>query len=142
MKIYAFCMVLLCAILCSCQPETTSENTVESTETTTVEIPAKPETSSSIKTMKAKFDGAEMGDYFHLSFTAEDGTSWDFGNGKNDLGQFEILGDTETPGMETYIGKIFEIQWDSLMSSYYCCEGGMDVVEGKQPSIVGLKLVE
>lgn len=92
--------------------------------------------------MIAIYTDAVLGDYFHLIFTDEKGQEWDFGNGENQLGKYNLYLETEEAPNPVFRGKKFEVTWDSVMTKYLCCEGGMEVVEGRQPSIIGLKLLE
>jgi hypothetical protein len=98
-------------------------------------------------TMHATFEGASAGDYFHLLFKDEKGTTWDFGNGKNNLEPYTDLillePDAEgNAGNIEYSGMLFEVSWDSLENEYYCCDGEMNPITGRVPTIVSLKLLE
>ena len=88
----------------------------------------------------ARYTGSEFGDYLHLTFKDAQGRTYDFGNGKNSLGQMLLYGDDFISNPE-YVGKKFRISWDWKKSSFYCCEGEMNTVEAQVPSIVGVELV-
>ncbi len=88
----------------------------------------------------AKFAGSEFGDYFHLTFEDAQGRMYDFGDGKNNLGQM-VLYDADFISNPAHVGKEFRISWDWKKSSFYCCEGEMNTVEAQVPSIVGIEAV-
>lgn len=89
----------------------------------------------------AKYAGTDMGDYFHFEFIDEKEQYYDFADGNNDLGDFELIID-RIEHNEKYVGKQFEIKWEWRMSEFLCCDGMMEVVETEVPSIIGLKLID
>lgn len=133
----------------SSQSDTTA---VEYGETLPVGQPANPalerhlaaleeEWSTVPNPVQATYRGAEFGDYFHLSFETADGKWLDFGDGDNTIGGIELYNqDFESnPALE---GKQFKITWEWKESSFNCCEGTMDAVKAKTPSITSIQPVE
>jgi hypothetical protein len=93
------------------------------------------------QTFTGTYQGAEFGDYYHLSFEAENGDYWDFGHGKNDLGKFDFLGDVESEKAKELIGTKYLVTWDSIWNIYPCCEGGMDPKASFMPSITKVEAI-
>ena len=91
----------------------------------------------------ATYQGAELGDYFHLNFKDANGKRYDFGTGKNDYGSFKLFDENDYYKniKSKYVGKTFKIFWEWKPSSFVCCEGGNKLVKAYQPSIVRLELV-
>ncbi len=89
-------------------------------------------------TFIATFEGEEMGDYFHLTFVDEKGNYFDFGDGANEFGEFGEGHHIH----DKYVNKKFKLTWDWKTSSFACCEGDMEPVVAKVPSITQLELVE
>ena len=86
------------------------------------------------------YDGYEFGDYQHIVFVDEQEMIYDFGDGANDYGEIDegkLLWE-ESP----YRGKSFEIHWEWKKANFYCCEGMMENLEAKVPSITKLVLLE
>ncbi len=92
-------------------------------------------------TLIAKYQRTSMGDYFHLIFQDENGKDWDFGNGNNNLGDYNSLNDPNADNSK-YVNKKFEINWDNINAEYFCCEGALNLVEGEVPTIIKLKLID
>lgn len=88
----------------------------------------------------ARFTGAELVDYFHLTFEDAQGRTYDFGNGENRLGEMRLYGENFISNPEQ-VGKVFRIDWDWKKSSFYCCEGEMNTVEAPVPSIIAIEAV-
>jgi hypothetical protein len=89
----------------------------------------------------AKLTTVEMGDYFHLIFEDGSGKAYDFGDGDNNLGDLKLYDENEMTANPKMIGKSFTITWDWKVSSFYCCEGEMNAVKAKVPSITRLSPV-
>ncbi len=157
-NVQRFCLILLGAAFVACQtgdkPNTqASAQPIDSlsgslaTDTPTEYSPGvqahlnqlKDEWSAVPNPLVAKFTGSEFGDYFHLTFEDAQGQTYDFGDGKNNLGQMALY-DAEFTSNNAYVGKEFRIRWDWKKSSFYCCEGEMNTVEAPVPSIVGIEL--
>ena len=84
----------------------------------------------------AKYKGSEFGDFFYFFFTYG-GKTFDFGSGKNNLGNIPFTKyDTEIKS--ELIGKEFIIHWEWKSTAFNCCEGGMDLYHGDFPSIVSI----
>jgi hypothetical protein len=92
-------------------------------------------------TTQAEFTGAEFGDYFHISFSLKDGNSLDFGDARNNFGEYALINENNE-GNTDYIGKQFNVTWEWKPSSFNCCEGNMDEMIANVPTITSLKLVE
>ncbi len=91
-------------------------------------------------TFEAKYTGFDIGDYPHITFIDKKGKEYDFGNGNNTYGKFkeeEIV--TEK---SKYEGKMFKVTWEWKTSTFLCCDGEMDPMSAKVPSIVNLELVK
>jgi hypothetical protein len=58
----------------------------------------------------ATFEYVEMGDYYHLVFKDDKGVEWDFGNGENQLGNFDF---GQEQANSELVGKEFVIAWES-----------------------------
>jgi len=89
---------------------------------------------------EAKYMGFDIGDYPHIMFRDKKGNEYDFGDGENSFGSFkeeDFLADKSK-----YEGKMFKLTWEWKTSSFYCCDGEMDIHTGKVPSIVDLGLVK
>ena len=93
------------------------------------------------KTINATYIGAEFGDYFHLVFETQTEQILDFGDARNEYGEYNLILESNNQNND-YIGKNFEITWDWLPSSFYCCEGNMDNMIANIPTIIHLKLTE
>ncbi|MTI30279.1 hypothetical protein [Xanthovirga aplysinae] len=89
--------------------------------------------------LTATFIGSEMGDYFHLVFEDANGKRYDFGNGKNELGDISLFDEETLESNSSFVGKQFKIRWDWKLSSFSCCEGQMNPVEAEVPSIVNIE---
>ena len=86
------------------------------------------------------YEGFEFGDYPHIIFTDGKEGMYDFGDGSNNFGEYENgIMDEEA---SEYAGKKFKVYWDWKVSSFSCCEGNMDAVTAKVPSITKLELIE
>jgi hypothetical protein len=149
MRILIACFVvfIVCVMVgCNAGKSSTDSDTT-AIGTDTIKSAGSSRESAASYTLVAAFEGASSGDYFHLLFKDEAGSSWDFGNGKNNLAPYTdlLLPEADEEGnignME-YSGFRFEISWDSLESEYYCCEGEMNKVKGRVPTIVSLKLLD
>lgn len=79
----------------------------------------------------------ENDEYYHLIFVDEKGQEWDFGDGENNLGDFNF-GEEETN--TTLVGKKFKIVWKELMVEMYDGEGNLK--EFNAPSIINITLLE
>ena len=90
--------------------------------------------------LNATFRGFSMGDYPHLVFEDKEGVSYDFGDGANELGDY--TDDFLIEADAKWIGKSFKVFWQWKRSSFYCCEGEMQVVETWIPSITQLILLD
>ncbi len=90
----------------------------------------------------ATYEGTDFGDYFHLSFRGPNELYLDFADGNNDFGKYELYDSLTFEENKKYVGKAFEIHWEYKISTFACCEGEMEAVTAKVPSIVELKLIE
>ena len=91
----------------------------------------------------ATYLGNDFGDYHHIEFEDENGKMYDFGDGNNTYGDYELFFDddqlTDNP---KYLNKTMLVYWEWKTSDFLCCEGEMDVTTAKVPSIVKLELKE
>ncbi len=87
----------------------------------------------------AKLSTVEMGDYFHLIFEDASGKALDFGNGDNDLGDLVLYDEKEMTANPKMLGKSFSITWEWKRASFYCCEGEMNSVTAKVPTITKIE---
>lgn len=87
----------------------------------------------------ATFEGAEMGDYFHLTFKGEDGIDYDFGLGENNYCGYEFGEEKPNP---KYLGKKFNIKWKEVMTKTYAGGGSMDIVEREVPTITSITIIK
>lgn len=85
----------------------------------------------------ATYQGAELGDYFHLGFETTDGKYLDFGDGDNTLGTIKFFDDSMASSPEL-LGQQFTIGWEWKVSSFNCCEGAMEPVVAKVPAITSI----
>ncbi len=92
--------------------------------------------------IRATYEGTDFGDYFHLSFRGPNELYLDFADGNNDFGKYELYDSLTFEENQKYVGKTFEIHWEYKISTFACCEGEMEAVTAKVPSITELKLIE
>lgn len=93
------------------------------------------------KTVNATYIRAEFGDYFHLVFETPTKQIIDFGDARNEYGEYNLILESNSQNNH-YIGKKFEITWDWLPSNFNCCEGNMDNMIANIPTITSLKIRE
>jgi hypothetical protein len=89
---------------------------------------------------EARYTGFSIGDYPHIIFKDKNGKEYDFGDGENSFGAFkeeEILDENSK-----YTNKMFKVTWEWKTSSFNCCEGEMNLMTAKVPSILNLELVK
>lgn len=164
MKKYLNCMICIvfCSFYIACNTSTEANNEEVISEVTPSESDEKNDATAEIDEVEktpvenylsilreqwkdtpnpivAKFESAELHDYFHLLFRDAEGNGYDFADGNNDLGDY-VLYDEDYTGNKKYIGKEFEIKWEWKMSEFVCCDGMMENVEGEIPSIVNIQL--
>lgn len=89
---------------------------------------------------KAKYQGCDFGDYFHLNFKDDEGKYYDFGFGENNLGMFQLYDTVTFEDNSKYMGKNFTIFWNWKICKFPCCDGEYEPVEAYLPSIVRLEL--
>ncbi len=92
--------------------------------------------------VKATYEGTDFGDYFHLTFMNSDGHYIDFADGNNNFGDYELYDPITFEEQKRYVGKTFEIHWEFKKSQFLCCDGEMEPVTAKTPSITSLKLID
>ncbi len=91
---------------------------------------------------QAKYVGNVFGDYFHLMFEDTLGNMYDFGDGFNDFGKYDlILNDEQLTDNPKYLNQTFLIYWDWRKSTFPCCDGNMEVKRTEIPSILKLALL-
>ncbi len=86
-----------------------------------------------------KYKGVELGDYLHILFEDEQGNSYDFGDGNNDLRFYDL--DHLEQGKK-YLNKKFKITWDWKVSIFWCCEGEINQAQARVPSITDIQLID
>jgi len=93
------------------------------------------------KNIIALFTGCSMGDLYHLEF---DNGKYDFGEGQNNLGQYELCigDDMDVTGNPKYLNKKFELIINDLVSRVCCDPSCEETCIKKVPTIVELKLIE
>jgi hypothetical protein len=101
----------------------------------------KEEWSAVSNSVQATYQGAEFGDYFHITFETSDGKLLDFGDGDNELGTLELY-NVDFENNQELLGKQFKITWAWKESSFNCCEGAMESVTAQVPSITSIELIK
>lgn len=105
---------------------------------TSIETAETTENNGTEKTVVAKFEEIEIGDYFHIIFRGEDGKSYDFGLGKNNYCGYEFGEDKSNP---EYVGKKFKITWKEQTTEY------LDNISGEEtknnvPTIIKIEQIK
>jgi hypothetical protein len=142
-------LTFLIILSISCKPSSKNEiaenTTQDQKENTTPPADFLDELKEEWKTVPnpifAVYQGCEMGDYFHLIFEGDNEISYDFGNGKNELGEFNLYSN-DFENNSDFIGKKFKITWSWIKSNFYCCYGEMNSVSAPVPSITLLELAD
>lgn len=91
----------------------------------------------------ATYQGNDFGDYHHILFKATNGIHYDFGQAKNNYGQYklhELSGQYEDN--PEFLGKEFKVYWDWKLSEFLCCEGEYGKAKAYLPSITKLELIK
>ena len=86
----------------------------------------------------ATYLGSELHDYFYFPFIGLDGKHYDFADGNNNLGDIPF-GTDDAEINSQLIGKKFLIYWGWRLSSFHCCQGGMDLYKADLPSILRIE---
>lgn len=91
----------------------------------------------------ATYSGSDFGDYFHLFFKAANGAEYDFGQAKNNFGQYELhkLSGQYEDSPE-FLGKEFKVYWEWELSEFLCCDGEYGKAKAYLPSITKLELTK
>jgi hypothetical protein len=91
----------------------------------------------------ATYQGNDFGDYHHIIFKDANGVGYDFGQAKNDYGQYNLH---ELSGQYNdnpkFLGKKFRVFWDWKLSEFLCCEGDYGKAKAYLPSITKLELIK
>lgn len=91
----------------------------------------------------ATYKGNDFGDYHHIMFKDANGVQYDFGQAKNEYGQYklhELSGDyNDNP---KYLGKKFKVYWDWKLAKFLCCDGEYGKAEAYLPTITKLELIQ
>lgn len=90
----------------------------------------------------AKYQGCDLGDYFHLNFKDSQNKNYDFGFGDNNYGNYRLFDSISFADNPKYLGKSFKIYWDWKSTSFPCCDGDYDLIKAYLPSITKLELVQ
>ncbi|MBL7912464.1 MAG: hypothetical protein JNJ41_15495 [Bacteroidia bacterium] len=91
----------------------------------------------------AIYQGNDFGAYHHLLFKAANGAVYDFGQAKNNYGQYNLhkLSGQYEDNPE-FLGKEFKVYWDWKLSEFLCCHGEYGEAKAYLPSITKLELVK
>ena len=130
------------------KPEATIDEKSEGAEEVTTDNPAlqsyletqKKEWEGIVNPMTVTFKEFVLGDYPHIIFADAEGKEFDFGDGNNAYGEFSPADFQDEESQ--YLGKKFNITWEWKESEFNCCEGAMDLVKAKVPSIAKIELVK
>lgn len=90
----------------------------------------------------ATYAGNEFGDYFHLMFKISDTLFYDFGDGNNDFGKYQLYEGEYYNDNPKYLNKKFKVYWTWKESGFACCSGSYSLVRAYIPSITQLELVK
>ncbi len=93
--------------------------------------------------LTATYQGNDFGDYHHILFKAANGVEYDFGQAKNNYGQYnlhELSGQYEDN--PKFLGKKFKVYWDWKLYEFLCCEGEYGEAKAYLPSITKLELIK
>lgn len=91
----------------------------------------------------ATYSGSDFGDYFHILFKAANGAEYDFGQAKNNYGQYELLKlSGQYEDNPKFLGKQFKVYWDWELSEFLCCDGEYGKAKAYLPSITKLELIK
>lgn len=93
------------------------------------------------KKIIAKFTDCEMGDLYHILF---DNGAYDFGEGNNNLGKYELCtgDDMEVTGNPKFKNKKFELIINDLFARVCCDPSCEEVCIQKVPTIIKIKLLD
>lgn len=91
----------------------------------------------------ATYQGNDFGDYHHILFKAANGVEYDFGQAKNNYGQYKLheLSGQYNDNPE-FLGKKFKVYWDWKLSKFLCCDGEYGKAEAYLPAITKLELIK
>lgn len=91
----------------------------------------------------ATYKGNEFGDYHHINFKNANGKTYDFGQAKNNFGEFTLYDDSEQyVDNPKFLGKKFNVYWNWKIAEFLCCEGEYGKAKAYLPTIVKLELVK
>ena len=91
----------------------------------------------------AIYSGSDFGDYFHIFFKAANGAEYDFGQAKNNYGQYELFKlSGQYEDNPEFLGKEFKVYWDWELSEFLCCDGEYGKAKAYLPSITKLELIK
>jgi hypothetical protein len=91
----------------------------------------------------ATYQGNDFGDYHHILFKDANGVEYDFGQAKNNYGQYnlhELSGQYDDN--PEFLGKKFKVSWDWKLSEFLCCDGEYGEAKAYLPSITKLELIK
>lgn len=90
----------------------------------------------------ATYQGNDFGDYFHILFKDVSGTTYDFGQAKNNYGPYKLFDNSgQYDDNPEYLGKKFKVYWDWQVADFYCCEGEYGKARAYLPTITKLELL-
>ncbi len=91
----------------------------------------------------ATYQGSDFGDYHHVIFKSESGVEYDFGQARNNYGQYtlhELSGQYEDN--PEFIEKQFSVYWDWKLTEFLCCDGEFGEAIAFLPTITKLELIK
>ncbi len=130
--------IIALAFGCTSDRESTPSNSSKDSVIVVSDIPVNQNTT----VITATYEGCEMGDYFHLLFKDANGNDLDFGNAKNNLSEIKLYDEETFQANPDYLHKTFELTLDSVLTEYNCCNGTMDLVKNRIPTIIKIKLIQ
>lgn len=93
--------------------------------------------------LMASYEGNDFGDYHHIIFKTSNGKLYDFGQAKNNYGNYQLH---EPSGQYTddpkYLKKQFRIFWTWKLSDFLCCNGDYAKAKAYLPTITKLELIK
>ena len=93
--------------------------------------------------ISATYQGNDFGDYQHILFKDANKVVYDFGQAKNNYGQYKLhkLSGQNEDNPE-FLGKIFKVYWEWKLTEFLCCDGEYDKARAYVPSITKLELIK
>ncbi len=93
--------------------------------------------------ISATYQGNDFGDYQHILFKDANKVVYDFGQAKNNYGQYKLhkLSGQYEDNPE-FLGKKFNVYWEWKLTEFLCCDGEYDKARAYVPSITKLELIK